>query len=419
MMNKKRNKGFSDLKLGVLILMVISVAINYIDRGSLSTAAPLLSEELKLSPAQLGMLFSAFFWSYALLQIFSGWLADRYNVIWVMAIGFFIWSVATAATGIAQSVGILFLLRLLLGIGESAAYPCYSKIIVSNYPEQQRGLANALIDAGTKAGPAFGTLIGGILMVRFGWRPIFIVLGLGSLLWLPAWFRWTPRGSITGESFEGTGPGFKEILSQKKIWAASAGHFCGNYFWYFLLTWMPYYLVRERGFSMDNMAITGSLAYCVTALSTTITGWLADRAIAAGHTPTRIRKGCTITGLAFSSVVLGVVIIQGSAASMAILMFACLSYGIFTSSHWAITQTIAGPSAAGKWSGLQNSIANMAGVVAPAITGFVVNKTGQFFWAFAVSAGVVLIGASAYAFWLGPVEPHKWRINTQAKHNLN
>ena len=207
--------GLQSLKLVVLILMVISVAINYIDRGTLSIAAPLLSAEMKLSPAQLGMLFSAFFWSYALLQIFSGWLADRYNVIWVMAIGFFIWSAATAATGMVHTISILFFLRLLLGVGESVAYPCYSKIIVSNYPEHQRGLANALIDAGTKVGQALGTLIGGILMARFGWRPIFIFLGLGSLLWIPAWFKWTPRGSIAGKTVIGNGPGFREILAQR------------------------------------------------------------------------------------------------------------------------------------------------------------------------------------------------------------
>jgi MFS transporter, ACS family, D-galactonate transporter len=403
-----RVNGLSGFKLGLVILMVLSVVINYIDRGNLSIAAPLLSAELKLSPAHLGMLFTAFFWSYALLQIFSGWLVDRYNVSWVMAIGFFIWSAATAATGIANSITVLFLLRLLLGVGESVAYPCYSKIIVNNFEENQRGLVNALIDSGTKVGPALGTLAGGIIMARFGWRPVFIVLGAGSLLWLPAWFKWNPRKNNPARTTSVQGPGFKEILSRKSIWMTSLGHFCGNYYWYFLLTWLPYYLVKERGFSMDNMAIVGALAYCVTAVSTTITGWLADRAIAAGYTPSRVRKGCTGIGLAFASVVMVVVITPGSVASMIILMFACISYGVFSSSHWAITQTIAGPEAAGKWSGVQNFFANMSGVAAPAITGFVVDRTGHFFWAFAVAAVVVLIGASTYAFFLGPVETIKW-----------
>ena len=392
----------------VLILMVVSVAINYIDRGSLSTAAPLLRTEMNLSPSQLGLLFSAFFWSYALLQILSGWLVDRYNVNWVMAIGFFIWSIATAATGFVNAFASLLLLRVLLGIGESVAYPCYSKIIVRNYAEHQRGLANALIDANTKFGPALGTLAGGVLMAHYGWRPVFIVLGFGSLLWLPAWFRWMPRSQDQVFKDGNEQIGFKRILSQRKAWATFMGHFCGNYFWYFLLTWLPFYLVRERGFSMETMAIIGAVAYLITGISTTITGWLSDRAIARGSTPTRVRKICTVTGLTFATVVVLVVVIPGPVVSMAFLFLSCLFYGIFTSSHWAITQTVAGPGAVGKWSGLQNCFANLSGVAAPAITGFVVDQTGQFFWAFVVSAAVVLFGASVYAFILGPVEPVKW-----------
>jgi ACS family D-galactonate transporter-like MFS transporter len=397
----------------ILILMVVSVAINYVDRGILSTAAPLLQVDMAIPPAQLGLLLSSFFWSYALLQIASGWLVDRYEVKWVMATGFFVWSMATAAMGLAGLFGVLLLLRLLLGIGESVAYPCYSKIIAAYFSEEQRGLANGLIDAGTKLGPALGMLTGGMLMARYGWRPVFIVLGLGSLLWLPAWFKWMPRARRSGEGLPSQGAGFKEILCQPPAWATVAGHFCGNYFWYFLLTWLPYYLVRERGFSMDRMAIVTAVAYCVTALSTTTTGWLADRFIAAGSSPTRVRKFCTAIGLAFATSVVGVAFVQSSAGAMAILMFSCLSYGVFASSHWAITQTIAGPLAVGKWSGLQNCIANMAGVAAPAVTGIVVKHTGHFLWAFAVSAMVVLTGAVVYAFVLGPVEPIIWCARKQ------
>ncbi len=401
-------KGFTGTKLAVLILMAFSIGINYIDRGSLSTAAPLLKAELLLSPAQLGMLFSAFFWSYALLQIFSGWLVDRYNVVWIMAIGYLLWSAATAVTGMVHTISILFMLRILLGIGESVAYPCYSKIIASNYAEHERGFANALIDASAKMGPALGILLGGILMARFGWRPFFIVLGFGSLLWIPAWFRWKPRVNNSGQLANSRGPGFKEILTRRALWATSLGHFCGNYFWYFVLTWLPFYLVKERGFTMENMAYIGALAYGLTAISTVVTGWLADRAIAAGSTPTRVRKTCTTAGLTVASVIVAVVIIPGSAASMLVLMVACISQGVFASSHWAITQTIAGPAAAGKWSGLQNCLANMAGVIAPAITGFVVDRSGQFYWAFVVTACVVLIGAANYLFLLGPVKPLEW-----------
>src|SRR5258708_7668418 len=167
----------------VLALLVVSVSINYVDRGNLSIAADRLAGELSLNPAQVGLLLSSFFWTYASLQIFSGWLIDRHHVYWIYAAGFFIWSAATCLTGIAYGFWIIFALRLLLGAGESVAYPSYSKIIAAGFPEHQRGLANALIDIGSKSGPAIGLMIGGTIVGRFGWRALFIGIGLASMLW--------------------------------------------------------------------------------------------------------------------------------------------------------------------------------------------------------------------------------------------
>jgi sugar phosphate permease len=177
----------------------------------------------------------------------------------------------------------------------------------------------------------------------------------------------------------------RAILSQRAASATFIGHFCSNYFWYFLLTWLPFYLVRERHFSLSAMATIGAFAYLVTGTLTTLTGWLSDRSIAAGATPTRIRKTCTGGGLGLATIVLAVVAVPNRTASLVFLMLACMSYGVYSSSHWATNQTLAGPQVAGKWSGLQNCVANLAGVVAPLITGIVVERTGHFFWAFAIS----------------------------------
>jgi len=147
----------------------------------------MLKGELGISASQLGLLLSAFFWTYACLQPLSGWLVDRLNVNWVIAGGFLLWSAATAGAGMVHAFWALFVLRLILGIGESVAYPSYSKIIATRFPEHRRGLTNALIDAGSKAGPALGTLIGGLVVARFGWRALFFVLGFGALLWVPLW----------------------------------------------------------------------------------------------------------------------------------------------------------------------------------------------------------------------------------------
>jgi sugar phosphate permease len=174
------------------------------------------------------------------------------------------------------------------------------------------------------------------------------------------------------------------------------------------LTWLPFYLVRERHFSMTTMATVGSLAYLLIAITTTTTGWLADRWIVRGATPTRVRRTSAGTGLGFATIILPVAWVADDRLSIVLLMLACTSYGIYASSHWAIAQTLAGPRAAGRWSGLQNFIANLSGVVAPALTGFAVESTGQFFWAFAVAAAIALFGAGVYIFWLGKVEPVKW-----------
>jgi MFS family permease len=396
----------------IVILLVVSVAINYIDRGNLSIAAPILEREMGISASQLGVLLSSFFWTYALFQLVSGWLVDRFDENLLLAAGFAMWSLATAATGLVSGFAALIALRLALGIGESVAYPCYSKILATHVAEHQRGLPNAMIDAGTKFGPALGTFVGGLLMARYGWRPFFVVLGIGSLIWLPLWLKWMPARVVT-PGHQAMVPTAREIIAQPAAWASVTGHFCGNYFWYFLLTWLPFYLVRERGFSLTQMASLGSLAYLVTAVTSVIAGAVSDRAIANGATPTRVRKTCAGGGLAIATIVVAVAIAPDRTTSMVLLMLACVAYGVFASSHWAITQTLAGPLAAGKWSGLQNFVANLSGVIAPAVTGVVVDRTGQFLWAFAVSAIVVLIGSAAYLFGLPRIEPVTWKARRQ------
>ena len=179
----------------VAALLGFSIFINYIDRGTLSIAAPLVKDDLSLSATQLGILLSAFFYTYAPFQIVSGWLVDRFDVNWLIALGVFLWSAATVGTGFAHGFLFLILMRLLLGVGESVSYPSYSKIIAKHFSELNRGRANSAIAAGYACGPAFGTLLGGLLIAHVGWRLFFVVLGLASALWLLPWSQWMPRGA--------------------------------------------------------------------------------------------------------------------------------------------------------------------------------------------------------------------------------
>ncbi len=363
----------------LLGLLIASIFINYIDRGNLSIAAPLLEKELSLSPLQLGALLSSFFWTYALLQLFglAGWLADRFPVNVVFVGGFLIWSLATIATGLLSGFFGIYIARLILGAGESLAYPCYSSIFASALPQHHRGRANALLDAGSKLGPALGTFLGGLLLVQLGWRSFFVVLGIASLLWIVPWLKYGPHSIAAIAAAPHFLPRVADMLRLRSAWGTFLGHFCGNYFWFFLLTWIPSYLVKERGLSIGRMANIVSLAFVAVALATVCAGWVSDRFIASGVSPTKVRKSVVVSGLVLSSVILPVAFVTSVAISVALLLAACMAFGTYTSNHWAITQTLAGPLMAGRWTSIQNGIGSVAGIVAPWLAGFIVESTGS------------------------------------------
>ncbi len=407
------SKGIPGNLIVVLILLAISVFINYVDRGNLSIAAPMLKDELKLSSTQLGFLLSAFFWTYACMQLCSGWLVDRFNVNWVFAGGFLLWSAATSATGFVHAFSVLFVLRLLLGWGESVAYPSYSKIVALNFAEEHRGLANSVIASGAMLGPGFGMLFGGLLMARFGWRPFFIVLGLASMLWLLPWTKWMPKNRVVAPMDTTGAPSLLEFLGLRSAWGTCLGLFCYNYVSYFLITWLPFYLVRERHFSMQQMAKIGGIAYLLGACCTTLSGWLSDRWIFSGASTTRVRKTFMGGGIAVAGILVGFAGVQRPIYCVAAVILSILFLGVSSSNLWAITQTLAGPKAAGRWTGFQNFVGNLSGIVAPALTGFVLQQTGQFYWAFAIVTVVALIGALSVVFVIGPIEQVNWRRKLQ------
>ncbi|HET8966915.1 MAG TPA: MFS transporter, partial [Candidatus Acidoferrum sp.] len=177
----------------LLILLGLAIVINYVDRGNLSIAAPVIKNELQLSPTQLGLLFSAFFYTYTALQFVVGGVVDRFGANRVLSAGLVLWSLATIAMGFAGGFATLLAWRLLLGVGESVAFPCTSKVIAQEVPAENRGLANGVVTAGLKLGPAIGAFGAGMLIAKYGWRPVFWGMGVASLLWLPAWWRWRPR----------------------------------------------------------------------------------------------------------------------------------------------------------------------------------------------------------------------------------
>ena len=391
-----------------LALLSISVLINYVDRGNLSIAAPLLKDELHLNPWQLGILLSAFFWTYTALLFVVGWLVDRFEVNMVIATGFLIWSLATVATGLVPGFALLLVTRLVLGIGESVAFPSCSKILALHVSEERRGFANGAIITGIRSGPAVGMFGAGLLMAKYGWRPVFIGIGLVSLVWLPAWKKWMPRGhALGGSSFRGLAT-IATMLRKRSFWGASAGHFCGNYLLYVMVTWLPFYLVRERHLSMNAMARVAGLYFLVDATSALTAGALSDFFIRRGYTTTRVRKSVMAIGHTTGAIGIAACALAGPHSYLPWLLVAGAGCGTSASGIYAFCQILAGPKAAGTWTGFQGGFGNFAGVIAPALTGFIVNRSGNFRTPFLITSAIALAGGVAWVFGVGRVEPVTW-----------
>ena len=335
-----------------MALLAAALFINYVDRGALPIAAPLVQDELGLSPSQLGLLFSAFFWSYALLQIPVGWLAERFGAQRVLALGLALWASATMLVGFAHSFTVLLLLRLLLGVGESAGFPCVSKLLATVVPVAGLGTANGIVGFAYNFAPAVGAYCGGLLMVQFGWRAAFWVFGALSLLWLLPWSRIKLPARPTG-LLAGDGPELLSLLRQRALWGTSLGHFASNYTFYFMLTWLPFYLVRERGFSTAAMATLTGSAYVVNALSALFAGWAIDRVSARTGRGSLAYKSVMIAALLGAVVCMLCIGLGTPSWGLAAIFGFQVLMGMSSPGTFAISQILAGPNASGRWVGIR------------------------------------------------------------------
>lgn len=408
-MNAARSEGVGGgVSARVVALLTLASFINYVDRGNLATAGPLIRDQFALSNAQLGLLLSAFFWSYTPAQLPAGWLAERLDARRVLAAGLAVWGAATALTGLATGFAMLLVLRVMLGIGESVMYPASFKILAREALDGQRGRANGFLAAGLFAGPAFGTLAGGLLMAWLGWRVVFFAFGCVSVLWLWPWLR-TPRASTPQRSHEmQEGPSTLKILRRRELWGSCLGQFCEAYALYLVLSWLPVYLVKARGFSITEMAQIGAGVYALATLTCVLTGWVSDRWVTAGASSNRVRKTALLTGFAGIAVCMSACALAGPLGSVLAMAGCGVCLGIVLTAIYATAQTLAGPDTAARWFGVQNSLANLAGIAAPVITGIVVDRTGSFSFAFLIAAVLALVGMIAYGLIVRRIEPVDW-----------
>jgi MFS family permease len=392
----------------IVLLVSAGVFINYIDRGNLATAAPLMQDELHLSAGQLGLLLSAFYYSYVLAMAPAGWLAERYGAQRLLAAGVALWSVATFLVGFVSSFAALFGLRLLLGLGECVAFPCASKLLTQVVEPRRLSFANGVMSCGYLLGPAVGTLLGGLLMNVFGWRPIFMLLGALSAAWLLPWSRVVVSRPDMDAAQSVAEPSLGRILRQRALWSAAVGLFSANYAFYFILAWLPFYLVKARGFSIESMAWTASWAYLLNAVFALLTGWCMDRALQAGRSANLMHKGVMALNHVLVIVCMGAMVWLPSKGLIAALFVYEAMAGVASPGLFAIPQIMAGPRAAARWVGVHNCVGASAGILAPAITGLLVERSGHFYSAFMLAAGVSVIGLIAWTVALPQIAPVRW-----------
>jgi len=387
-------------------MLAAAVMLTYIDRGAVGIAAPLMKEELALSATGFGIAVSAFFWVYVPVMLLVGWLCDRICVYRLFAAGVLLWALSTMATAWIGGLAMLIVLRALLGLGESIVFPGSSKIIAAEVPGEKRGMANAMVAAAIAFGPAVGTMVGGILLELHGWRAVFLLFGLATLLWLAPWhivskpFRGAPLAS-------GRPPfPMRRLLRNRTLWLSGAAHFCSNYAFYFVLAWLPLYLVKTRGMSILDMTTLTTAVFVVQGISALAFGHWSDRLVRRGLDEGRVRKALmAVSQVVVAGCILGAALAPTNAVLGIWLVMAGVATGIISTNMFAIAQIFAGPRASGSWVGAQNAIGNTSGIIGPIVTGLMIDATGSYFTGFALAAGVAGAGGLIWALAMPRVEP--------------
>jgi MFS family permease len=298
---------------------------------------------------------------------------------------------------------------MVLGIGESAYFASSTKIVSQLFTRAERGFPTGLFECGTSFGLAAGTVLTAYLSEKFGWRAMFAIIGFSGLVWLVPWIRFAPARRETPfetasipEATVGTGKPW--ITVNRNLVGVCIGFFCYNYRWYLLMTWLPTYLVKERGMTILGAGIMAALPYWVYASLQPIGGRLGDVLIRRGMDASKVRKGLVVVGLVCGLLILPVPIMPSVQLVFALLMVSSLT-GLAVANMMVIQQSCAPPAEVGRWAGVMNCSGNIAGVVAPFVTGLLVARTGSYMVPFALGALVMIPGILAYLFVVDKVAP--------------
>lgn len=397
-------------RFGVLGLLFVATVINSFDRASLSVAAPFIIAEFGVSKAVMGIALSAFFWTYVVGNVVGGRLADRFGTKLVMGASFSVWSLFTAATGLAQNITHIVLARLGVGLGEGPSFPTTTKVFAGNFPASERGTAIGINSSGARAGLALCPIVMAFLIANWGWRFAFIATGLLSLVWVAFWyFRFTDLAQLerAKQGVEQVKIPWRRIITSRAILAIIAVKFSQDFLQWQFLTWIPAYLVSDRGFSAIEMGFYTSLAFGVAFITQPGVGFLSDWLIRRGWSVTRARKTVQVTLQLLSATI----IVTGFSGNIGIALFfmvLAISAESTCAGHiWTIIADAIPSRYIGSVGGLINAIGAIAGIISPILTGIIVDITGSFQIALVIGGSIILF-AAVFTIFLVPSLDRPW-----------
>lgn len=409
-------------RFGILALITFATMLNYVDRSVMGVAQPSLVQELGVGPELMGLIFSAFSWTYAFAQIPGGLVLDRLGARLTYGLSLALWSLATMLHGVMSSVAGLFSARLALGIAEAPCFPANSRILSTWFPQAERARANGVYSVGQYVGLGFMIPLLTYIVATFGWRALFFIFGGIGVVYAFVWHALYREPHESGRANQaeldhiaaGGGLGsqggrfalswsaIRALLRQRQILGASIGQFCGNSTLVFFLTWFPSYLATERGMDWIRSGFAASLPYIAASVGVLVGGAVSDGIIRRTGSATLGRKLPIITGLLLTSTMVLANFTPSNSLVIAIMSVAFFGQGM-VNLGWTLIADVAPKELMGLTGGVFNFCANLAGIVTPLVVGFVLGATGSFYGALAYIATLGLVGAGAYIFIVGEV----------------
>ena len=409
----------TNIRWRIVALLLIAIIINYTDRVNLSYVAPTFMKQFNIGPGEMGIVLSAFLWTYFLVQIPLGVALDRVGVRWLYGAAAVVWGGATMLTATATGLGSLVGWRVLLGVGEGPAFPATTKVMGIWVADQERGLAAAI---GGVAGIPLGVFISspfvGWLLWAFGWRMIFVVTGAIAIVWAIVWILYyrNPEDhpganeaerrflaeniAKTSRADASARPSWKQLLSNRNILGLSLGHAAMLFNLYFLISWLPTYLIQQHRLTALNTGIYGSIPWLFGLLGVIVGGRGSDILIKRGWPIVRARKVFLVVGMLLAMTCLMTVFVDSLAAAIACLSLAVFGIFLTNSVVWAANAEISPLHHEGLVAAIENCFGNVGGLIAPITVGFLLEATGSWTAPMAAAAVVALAGAGIYLFML-------------------